>query len=215
MASYKDYEEIFDKASATYGVDKKLLIAVAKTESNFNPKATSSAGAKGIMQLMDGTAKGLGVTNSYDPEQNIMGGAKYLSQLLDKYDGDVTKSLAAYNGGPGNVAKYGASKYSNYYNKVYSNMESLSDVEGVKVTNTSFQQTGILSDKKDEIISSIVVVVFTILVGIAGVVFMALSVGSATGTTSKMTGALKTVAKAKSGDLKGALDTAQEVAGNE
>ena len=119
MADYKQYDEYFTKASQTYGVDKNLLLAVAKTESNFDPKATSSAGAKGIMQLMDGTAKSLGVTNSYDPEQNIMAGAKYLSQLLEKYDGDTTTALASYNGGMGNVAKYGAEKYSNYYNKVF------------------------------------------------------------------------------------------------
>ena len=82
MGKWQDYDEYFNKASTTYNVDKRLLIAVAKTESDFNPKATSGAGAKGIMQLMDSTAKSLGVTNSYDPEQNIMGGAKYLSQLL-------------------------------------------------------------------------------------------------------------------------------------
>ena len=82
MGKWQDYDEIFNKASTTYNVDKRLLIAVAKTESDFNPKATSGAGAKGIMQLMDNTARDLGVSNSYDPEQNIMGGAKLLSQLL-------------------------------------------------------------------------------------------------------------------------------------
>ena len=80
MGKWQDFDDYFNKASTTYNVDKRLLIAVAKTESDFNPKATSGAGAKGIMQLMDGTAKSLGVTNSYDAEQNIMGGAKYLSQ---------------------------------------------------------------------------------------------------------------------------------------
>lgn len=99
-------DEIFQKASETYRVPVELLKAVAKAESNFNPMAQSHAGAQGIMQLMPGTAKGLGVTNSFDPEQNIMGGAKYLSQQLERYDGDITLALAAYNAGPGNVAKY-------------------------------------------------------------------------------------------------------------
>lgn len=99
-------DDLFQKASDTYHVPVELLKAVAKAESNFNPMAQSHAGAQGIMQLMPGTAKSLGVTDSFDPEQNIMGGAKYLSQQLERYDGDTTLALAAYNAGPGNVAKY-------------------------------------------------------------------------------------------------------------
>ncbi len=99
-------DDIFQKASDTYHVPVELLKAVAKAESNFNPMAESHAGAQGIMQLMPGTAKSLGVTDSFDPEQNIMGGAKYLSQQLERYDGNTTLALAAYNAGPGNVAKY-------------------------------------------------------------------------------------------------------------
>ena len=106
-ASTTTMDDIFNKASETYQVPVALLKAMAKQESNFDPNATSSSGAQGVMQLMPATAASLGVTNAYDPEQNIMGGAKYISQLLDKYDGDTTLALAAYNAGMGNVAKYG------------------------------------------------------------------------------------------------------------
>lgn len=99
-------DDIFQKASDTYGVPVQLLKAVAKAESNFDPKAESSAGAQGIMQLMPATARSLGVTDAFDPEQNIMGGAKYLGQQLTRYDGNTVLALAAYNAGPGNVAKY-------------------------------------------------------------------------------------------------------------
>lgn len=101
-----DLDEIFNTASETYCVPVALLKAVAKAESNFNPNATSSCGAMGIMQLMPGTASSLGVTNAYDPEQNIMGGAKLLSQLLRQFDGNTVLAVAAYNAGSGNVLKY-------------------------------------------------------------------------------------------------------------
>lgn len=99
--------EIFLKASETYGVDVELLKAVAKQESGFDANATSSSGAMGIMQLMPATAESLGVTDAYNPYQNIMGGAKLLSNLLNKYNGDMSLALAAYNAGSGNVDKYG------------------------------------------------------------------------------------------------------------
>lgn len=100
-------DDIFSAASKTYGVPVSLLKSVAKAESNFNPAATSGCGAMGVMQLMPSTAKSLGVTDAYDPEQNIMGGAKYLSQLLRTFDGNTELAVAAYNAGPGNVRKYG------------------------------------------------------------------------------------------------------------
>lgn len=102
-----DLDAIFQAASEKYGVSVSLLKAVAKAESNFNPNAVSRCGAMGIMQLMPGTAASLGVTEPFDPEQNIMGGAKYLSGLLDQFGGDVRLAVAAYNAGPGNVKKYG------------------------------------------------------------------------------------------------------------
>lgn len=105
--SVSPLEDIFNRAAQKYGVDVNLLKAIAKQESDFQPDCTSHAGAMGIMQLMPDTAKGLGVTDPYDPEQNIMGGAKFISQMLKKYNGNVTLALAAYNAGPNNVAKYG------------------------------------------------------------------------------------------------------------
>ena len=99
-------DEIFAAAAEKYNVPVHLLKAVGKAESNFNSNATSGCGAMGIMQLMPSTAKSLGVNDAYDPEQNIMGGTKYLSQLLDQFHGNVKLAVAAYNAGPGNVRKY-------------------------------------------------------------------------------------------------------------
>ncbi|MBQ4522871.1 MAG: lytic transglycosylase domain-containing protein [Lachnospiraceae bacterium] len=107
LSCAKSLEDIFQDAAATYDVPVNLLKAVAKAESNFDPNAVSHCGAQGIMQLMPATASYLGVEDAFDPEQNIMGGAKYLSNLLKTYDGDVTLTLAAYNAGSGNVKKYG------------------------------------------------------------------------------------------------------------
>lgn len=101
-----NYENYFQAAAETYQIPENLLKAVAKAESDFNPNAVSHCGAQGIMQLMPSTARSLGVTNSFDPAQNIMGGAKYLRQMLDNFNGDVTKALAAYNAGPNAVRKY-------------------------------------------------------------------------------------------------------------
>ena len=103
----KNLEDIFAEAAQTYGVSIDLLKAMTKQESNFNPNATSRSGAQGLMQLMPATAASLGVTNAYDPYQNVMGGAKYIRQMLDKYNGNVSLALAAYNAGSNNVDKYG------------------------------------------------------------------------------------------------------------
>lgn len=104
-----DYDSLIAAASAKYGVPESLIKAVIDTESNFNPNVVSSAGAKGLMQLMDGTAAGLGVSNSFDPGQNIDGGTKYLSLQLQRFGGEVKMALAAYNAGPGRVSRLGVS----------------------------------------------------------------------------------------------------------
>ena len=101
------YQDLVEAAARKYGLDPTLLAAVAQTESGFNPRAQSGAGAKGLMQLMDGTARGLGITDSFDPAQSLDGGARFLSGLLKQFNGDVRLGLAAYNAGPVAVKKYG------------------------------------------------------------------------------------------------------------
>lgn len=122
VSTTQSLDTIFQKAAKQYDVPVSLLKAIGKAESNFNPEAVSSAGAQGVMQLMPATAQSLGVTNPFDAEQNIMGGAKYIKQMLDRYDGDVKLALAAYNAGSGNVAKYGGippfAETQNYVKKV-------------------------------------------------------------------------------------------------
>ena len=105
-APLSPYEDIIREAALKYGVDPDLVRAVIRTESNFNPLAKSRAGAKGLMQLMPRLAKELGISNPFDPRENVLGGTKYLSKLLDRHDGDVRLALASFNAGPRNVMKY-------------------------------------------------------------------------------------------------------------
>ncbi|CAI6070610.1 Membrane-bound lytic murein transglycosylase C [Paenibacillus sp. JJ-100] len=102
-----DYDSLISQASIKYGVPESLIKAVIDTESGFNPKVVSSAGAKGLMQLMDGTAAGLGVSDSFDPAQNIDAGTKYLALQLQRFGGQEKMALAAYNAGPGRVSRLG------------------------------------------------------------------------------------------------------------
>jgi len=100
------YDSIIKSASETFGVDENIIKSVILAESAANEKAQSKANAKGLMQLMDGTAKDMGVKNIWDPKENIYGGTKYLSQMLRQYGGDLKLALAAYNAGPHNVNKH-------------------------------------------------------------------------------------------------------------
>ena len=99
------YEPLINSSARRYGVDPNLVKAIIMTESSFNPNAGSNKGAQGLMQLMPGTARGLGVQNSLNPAQNIEGGTKYIAQMLRMFKGDVRKALWAYNAGPGNAKK--------------------------------------------------------------------------------------------------------------
>lgn len=121
------YAGLFEAASERYGVSSELLAAVARQESAFNPKATSPAGAQGLMQLMPATADGLGVKNPYDPAQAVDGAARLLSSLLDRF-GSTELALAAYNAGPGAVLRYdGIPPYpetTNYVRSIMANLEA-------------------------------------------------------------------------------------------
>ncbi len=105
--SRSEINELIEKYADKNGLDSDFVKAVVKQESGFNPNATSKCGAMGLMQLMPSTAQGLGVTNAYDAEQNIMGGTKYLKGLMDRFDNNKSLALAAYNAGPNAVKKYG------------------------------------------------------------------------------------------------------------
>jgi hypothetical protein len=145
------YEPMISQASKTYGVPENLIKAVIQQESGFHPNARSGAGAMGMMQLMPGTARSLGVTNPYDAAQNIMGGTKYLSQQLKTFNGSVPLALAAYNAGPGNVKKAGNAvpnipETQNYVKSIMANYQGgnvdISMIPGMENTIPGLTDTG-------------------------------------------------------------------------
>ena len=107
LANREKIEQMIREVSARYRVDPALVRAVMQTESNWNSSAVSRKGALGLMQLVPGTAQQLGVNNAFDPKQNLDGGVRYLHMLLERYNGDLDKALAAYNAGPGAVDRAG------------------------------------------------------------------------------------------------------------
>lgn len=134
IAGAAPFEQLFQQSAARYGLNPRLLAAVAKTESNFNPSAVSGAGAQGLMQFMPATARGLGIDPS-DPAQAIDGAARYLSTQLDRF-GSIDLALAAYNAGPGAVQRAGGippyTETRNYVNKVLTLMNGQSPVTGTR-----------------------------------------------------------------------------------
>lgn len=122
------YGTAISEASREYHVDPRLIYSVIMAESSGQAEAVSPKGAKGLMQLADSTAAEMGVTDSLNPQQNIMGGTKYLRQLLNRYDGDLTLTLAAYNAGPGTVEKHNGvppfSETKSYVKKVLGHLHS-------------------------------------------------------------------------------------------
>ena len=101
--SYTELQDVIDRCAEKYNIDNELIRAMIQVESGWDTQAVSNKGAQGLMQLMPRTAAMLGVTDPFDAEQNIEGGVRYISDLTDKYRGDVEKALAAYNAGPARV----------------------------------------------------------------------------------------------------------------
>lgn len=140
------YDSIIEEASNTEKVDPLLIKAIIAAESNGNPKAVSMAQAKGLMQLIDATARSMGVKNVFNPADNIKGGTRYFGQLMDKYDGNIELALAAYNAGPGAVDKYNGippyketQKYVgrvlNYYSLMKSRQQELASYDRLQKDN--------------------------------------------------------------------------------
>ena len=107
FANAVPFGDLIHEKAQKYDVDPALVAAVVETESRFHPQAHSGVGARGLMQLMPKTGRWLGATNLYDPEQNVDAGVRYLKYLQNRFDGNLTKAIAAYNGGEGNVQRYG------------------------------------------------------------------------------------------------------------
>ena len=125
----RPFSEIIKEASQAYGIQEEVISAVIKQESSYNPRAVSSCGAQGLMQLMPGTARSLGVRDAFNPEENIMAGTRYLREKLDEFNGSLPLALAAYNAGSGAVKKYGGippyKETQAYVNKIIKSIDHL------------------------------------------------------------------------------------------
>ena len=132
--SRENIENLIEKYAQKNNLDPDFIKAVVKQESGFNPDAKSKCGAMGLMQLMPQTAKGLGVVDAYDPEQNIEGGVKYLKSMLNRFNNDPKLALAAYNAGPAAVQKYGdIPPYKETQNYVKNILASYEAIKGGKL----------------------------------------------------------------------------------
>jgi soluble lytic murein transglycosylase-like protein len=120
-----DIDKLIDRVAGHVSLASALIRSVVEAESAYNPQAVSRAGAQGLMQLMPETARELGVRDSFDPEQNLAAGSRYLKQLLDKYEGDLDHALAAYNWGPGNVDRHGLEKMPEETRKYLSRIKNM------------------------------------------------------------------------------------------
>lgn len=127
--SREDIENLINKYAQKNNLDPDFIKAVVKQESGFNPDAKSKCGAMGLMQLMPQTAKGLGVIDAFDPEQNIDGGTRYLKSMMNRFNNDPKLALAAYNAGPAAVQKYGDippyRETQNYVKNILSSYEAM------------------------------------------------------------------------------------------
>ena len=148
------YHPIINKASEQHDIDPALVKAVIMAESSYNPRAVSPKGAVGLMQLMPTTAESLGVANSFNPEQNVQGGTKYLKKLIDQFDGDIKLALAAYNAGPAHVRKHnGVPPFKDtifYVHKVYHYYDFYKNQDIVQVRRNVQRDQNKMLDDVDE-----------------------------------------------------------------
>ena len=131
IPAYLAYDDIIDEAAEKFAVDADLIHAVIQTESAYNPLAESPVGAQGLMQLMPSLQTDMGVTDPFDPRENIMAGTEYLKKLLTRHDGNIALALASYNAGPTNVSRYkGVPPFKetrNYVKKIKGILDELGD----------------------------------------------------------------------------------------